>query len=307
MPDTREFLRKVLDTLDTHVVVIDKTGKIFFVNRTWVEFGQDNACAVRLNWDNLNYLVECERAAQQGDEFGRLAGEGILNVITGRLPRFYLEYPCHAPDQRRWFKMRVIPFFHNNNTWYTITHENITERKLSEEKALDMARMDGLTGIFNRRHFDETIENELKRSVRQQLNLTLVLIDVDHFKLYNDTYGHLAGDECLKEVASILKETAQRPSDLVARYGGEEFVILLGDTVQCQAEQLMKRLSDSLSRAAIEHERSPVNAYVTLSAGVITAAPDSEMTAGNLLAQADNLLYKAKEQGRNLTLYRTIS
>lgn len=159
--------------------------------------------------------------------------------------------------------------------------------------------LDGLTGIANRRRFDETMAREWRRCARSHLPLSLVILDVDHFKAYNDQYGHQAGDECLRIVAEVLAERARRPSDLVARYGGEEFVCLLPETDGPGATRVAEGFRIGVAERRIPHAQSPVAPYVTVSLGVATVIPSTESSPEKLAEMADQLLYRAKRTGRN--------
>jgi len=159
---------------------------------------------------------------------------------------------------------------------------------------------DGLTGIANRRRFDEFMASEWKRAGRKKLPLTLILIDIDYFKAYNDNYGHQKGDDTLKSVAAALDKSLNRPADLLARYGGEEFVVVLPDTTMQGALQLANSLLDNVRLLAVPHEHSPVSNQVTISAGIACCEPNlSHNTIALLIEAADKALYEAKERGRN--------
>ena len=159
--------------------------------------------------------------------------------------------------------------------------------------------LDGLTGIANRRRFDDTMAREWRRCARSHLPLSLIILDVDHFKAYNDQYGHQAGDECLRIVAEVLAERARRPSDLVARYGGEEFVCLLPETDGPGATRVAEGFRAAVAERRIPHAQSPVAPYVTISLGVATVIPSVESSPDRLAEMADQLLYRAKRSGRN--------
>ena len=159
--------------------------------------------------------------------------------------------------------------------------------------------IDGLTGIANRRRFDEALLREWRRCARSHLPLSLVMLDVDHFKAYNDHYGHQAGDECLRAVATLLDEQMKRPGDLVARYGGEEFICLLPETDVDGATRVAERLREAVAGQQLPHALSPVGGYVTISLGVASAMPLGEAPPDGLTQLADRLLYEAKRAGRN--------
>lgn len=192
---------------------------------------------------------------------------------------------------------------HSQN-YVNIYSVDITKRKEAEEQLKRLATLDGLTGVANRRAFDEHFLKEWNRCNRNQLPLSIILCDIDYFKLYNDTFGHIYGDQCLKQVAQALLIWAQRPGDLLARYGGEEFAIILPETDLNGAESVAKNMLLNIRELKIEHPESKVNPYVTLSLGVSNMIPKTDQTPEKLLIAADNALYCAKESGRNqLHLY----
>ena len=159
--------------------------------------------------------------------------------------------------------------------------------------------IDGLTGVYNRRYFDERLATEWARAMRTQAALSVVLLDVDLFKRYNDRYGHQAGDDCLRRVATALKAGIRRPGDLAARYGGEEFVCLLPDTNLSGALTLAKQLGGAVRALQMTHADSAVAPVVTVSLGVGSKASKSQGSAVALLSVADAQLYRAKSLGRN--------
>ncbi|MGC1393869.1 MAG: diguanylate cyclase [Coleofasciculaceae cyanobacterium] len=164
------------------------------------------------------------------------------------------------------------------------------------------ATLDGLTQLANRRCFDQYLEQEWRRLTRESQPLSLILCDVDFFKLYNDTYGHQAGDEALKKVAAALGDTVKRPADLVARYGGEEFALVLPNTHQEGALHIAESIHQAIRRLKLVHEASSVNSYITLSVGVATVIPRLNNSATALIAAADAGLYQAKASGRDRTI-----
>ncbi len=178
---------------------------------------------------------------------------------------------------------------------------DMTEHKDLEEKLAALASLDGLTGLANRRHFDETLRDEWARARRDGTALSLLMMDVDYFKRYNDQHGHQAGDECLVSVARIIAGQAQRPSDLAARYGGEEFVLLLPGTDAAGCEQVGERIRQALHDLRLPHATNPPSKCVTISLGGATGWPNAEEPADqtSLIATADRALYAAKSLGRN--------
>ncbi len=162
-----------------------------------------------------------------------------------------------------------------------------------------ITNLDGLTGVANRRFFDQEFERQWRRSQRSQTPLAVLMMDIDHFKLYNDRYGHQQGDECLRAVARALQARAKRPADLVARYGGEEFVALLPETPAVGVLALAREMCSAVAGLGLEHASSPVAPHVTLSVGAAWAMPARDRAKEELLADADRALYRAKDQGRN--------
>ena len=176
---------------------------------------------------------------------------------------------------------------------------NHLELKRYRDLLENLSATDGLTGISNRRHFDEILAIEWRRAKRNQTPLSLILMDIDVFKAYNDHYGHLAGDDCLYHVARVISRCVQRPSDLVARYGGEEFACLMPDTDADGAIMVAKQMRSALENLNIPHAYSPVADHVTLSFGVAMMVPLAGQPLFDLIRRADELLYTAKRNGRN--------
>jgi len=159
--------------------------------------------------------------------------------------------------------------------------------------------LDGLTGIANRRHFEEVLDLEWRRARRADTVLSLIMIDTDFFKAFNDAYGHQHGDDCLKQVATALHQTLNRAGDLVARYGGEEFMIILPETDAQGAATIAEALRVSVVALEIPHENSPTDKIVTISLGVVTGFPGEDFSASSLITAADGAMYQAKREGRN--------
>ncbi|SFS03650.1 PAS domain S-box-containing protein/diguanylate cyclase (GGDEF) domain-containing protein [Dyella sp. OK004] len=183
---------------------------------------------------------------------------------------------------------------------------DISERKRTEAKLLDMQReleelsfKDGLTGVANRRRFDAILHQEWNHSRRTKLPLSLLMLDIDYFKQYNDCYGHLQGDQCLKQVAAILSTTITRPRDFMARFGGEEFVLVLPETDEDGARQMAERCRDLIAKAQIPHARSEIGTVLTVSLGVGTTVPGQTDEPLMFIEAVDQLLYQAKQRGRS--------
>lgn len=176
----------------------------------------------------------------------------------------------------------------------------LTELKVTNRRLESLSYVDGLTGISNRRSFDNFIGVHYKNFVRKRQPLSLIMIDIDNFKDFNDNYGHLKGDDCLILVGNCLEDNIKRPTDFVARYGGEEFAIVLPDTDSKGAQNIANLLREKIEDLEIKHERSKTSKYVTISLGVATLYPKNEFESIEwLINNADKALYKAKNNGRN--------
>ncbi|MDC4428390.1 GGDEF domain-containing protein [Acinetobacter baumannii] len=162
-----------------------------------------------------------------------------------------------------------------------------------------LSQQDALTGLANRRYLDETLDNEWRRALRHETPLTIMMVDIDFFKPYNDSLGHLKGDQCLKDIATAISSIAARSGDLVARYGGEEFLLLFPMTNAQQAKIQAERLMNAIKKIAIVHPCSSVSPYVTISVGVATTIPRLNDSISAFVSRADHALYQAKTNGRN--------
>ncbi|MBP2643691.1 MAG: diguanylate cyclase with and Cache sensor [Firmicutes bacterium] len=179
--------------------------------------------------------------------------------------------------------------------------ERTKDLMLLNEKLEQLSITDGLTGIPNRRYFDDVVGREWQRAKRKRTQLALLMLDVDYFKAYNDTYGHPAGDACLKMIASILSMTVKRSGDFIARYGGEEFAIVLPATNTQGAFAVGEKIREAVQKLAAKHEKSHVSEIVTVSIGGAVTIPNSVTTPQLLIDSADKALYQAKQEGRNCT------
>lgn len=177
------------------------------------------------------------------------------------------------------------------------------ELRYANEKLEKLARTDSLTEVANRRFFNETLQCEWRRASRDGLSLTIMLVDIDYFKRFNDCYGHLQGDECLQLVARTLEKAVRRGGDLVARYGGEEFALILPN-VGKEAMQLAERCRAAVLALEIPHEESETSEHVTISIGMSSTIPDHTVAPEDLLDSADRGLYSAKDSGRNTAVFQ---
>ena len=185
---------------------------------------------------------------------------------------------------------------------YFALSETQKELEKSNKELQRLSSMDGLTKIPNRRTFDESLEKEWRNAQRGYKPLSLLIIDIDHFKLYNDGYGHQGGDDCLKNVAQALHASTNRPMDMVCRYGGEEFGVILPDTPIEGAIRVAETMLENIANLKIEHEYSNTSHIVSVSIGVATCFPKDDELSKDLVSMADAALYKAKKNGRNRTV-----
>ncbi|KFJ90665.1 Phytochrome-like protein cph2 [Pseudomonas oleovorans subsp. oleovorans] len=183
---------------------------------------------------------------------------------------------------------------------------DISERKKTEEQLLTLQKQleeysykDGLTGVANRRMFDMVLATEWANAQRSQQPLSLILLDIDHFKQYNDHYGHVQGDDCLKSVGQALSRAVKRPRDFVGRFGGEEFVLVLPETDEAAARHIAERCRQQVRQQRIAHARSAVSSLLTISLGVGTIVPGAHDRSQDFLSAVDKLLYQAKQRGRD--------
>ncbi len=210
------------------------------------------------------------------------------------------ELTCQTKSKKLLFVEISASIITMENQKYLISMvRDISGRKQMEAQLRMFSFTDGLTGVANRRKLDEYIDIEWRRAMRNQLPISIIMIDIDYFKLYNDTYGHLQGDSCLKTVANVIQKSLIRPGDFCARYGGEEFFVLLPDTDEKGALHIAHRIDKNLAKEKIEHCMSDISASVTISMGLASIVPNSKVTSSQLILEADQVLYKAKKEGRN--------
>jgi diguanylate cyclase (GGDEF)-like protein len=216
------------------------------------------------------------------------------------IPVIFVTSSSEDSDEVKCFDVGAVDFIQKPvNAVITRSRVN-THLRLKRQSDLfkSMALFDGLTGIANRRHFESSIHLDWLQCAREQTPISLLLMDIDHFKQFNDHYGHQAGDQCLQKVAKTLTSILYRPYDLLARYGGEEFAIILPKTNHEGAQHVAKNVIQAMKGLGIAHIKSETG-LVALSVGVATTTPLPKTSPDTLIAQADKALYQAKENGRN--------
>lgn len=223
------------------------------------------------------------------------------NPETNSIPIIFVTAKNEVADEERGLRLGAVDYITKP------FHLSIVKARLQNHLKLrmitnlleTMAWLDGLTCIPNRRRFDDALNTEWKRAQRTGTPLSLILMDIDYFKDYNDNYGHVAGDTCLKSVASALASSVTRAGDLVARYGGEEFVLLMPETDGQGARQFAEQLRSNIEALCIPHDYSGAACWVTISVGYASVVPILGGEASILFEEADRMLYQAKNAGRN--------
>lgn len=216
---------------------------------------------------------------------------------------------CHMPraEKRLYLAIDAGPIYDEAGHLIAVveTLRDMTEHKLAQNELQHLAHKDGLTSLANRRAFDIQLEDEWQHARQSQNAISLLLMDVDRFKRFNDIYGHRIGDECLKKVADVIASQAKRTCDLAARYGGEEFAIILPGVDSQGAIQVAERVRQSVFDLRYAHSGSSHDSCVTISIGVASMIPDFSEAASKLVDIADQALYQAKADGRNRAIYQS--
>ena len=285
-------LRMIVNGMDEGLMIIEASGRIQYSNPA------------------------CERYLGYGPN--KLAGHAIPELLGAPLAQEYLDYfaACaadpgavrpagarevlirHHDGAVRAMDLTLTPMVAGDLLFIGLLHD-ITHHKQSETALQHAAMVDPLTQIANRRHFDSYLIQEWHRAVRSGQPLSLIVLDVDHFKLYNDTLGHAAGDLCLQKVAAAIQSRALRATDLAARYGGEEFVLLFAETTLETAVALGESIRAHVESMRMAHPRSPTSEWLTVSIGVATITPTQFDLIEQFFVAADRMMYAAKEAGRN--------
>lgn len=303
--ESQRFINGIIDA-STNILYVDSIadGRNVYINR-WLTnvLGYEPEDVRKLGAHYLEQLVHWEEKAQMISERRKLAtmsdGEVVENEYRFR----------HRQGHWRWLLCRETVFQRDdegNPAQIFGTATDITKLKRAEanlhasnQELTRLAHMDGLTQVANRRSFDDCLAKVWKNIGQGHLSLSLILCDIDYFKSYNDTYGHQAGDECLKRVAKTIEQSAKRSNDLVARYGGEEFAVILPNTDQRGMTRVAQEIQRQVRQLAIPHSQSQVSNQITLSMGISSVNSTDEVHPEMLIAAADRALYQAKSEGRD--------
>lgn len=290
------LFESIFHSVEEHIAVIQRSGEIIACNQAWQRFGFENGIDAEFNWIGQNYLDVLKKSCAAGDLNASDILSGMLTVVHAGVSAFSYEYPCHSPTRQRWFTMRITILQGVEPDYFVITHHDITQRKIAEQRAEALSLQDPLTGLGNRRLFDASLIEALRLSQRDQTWIGLLLIDVDHFKSYNDEFGHLAGDLCLRKVAAVLQAHARRPGDIAMRIGGDEFALL----VRITASSDLTTMAESVLQDVRHLQMSFANGQLlTVSIGVIAVVAQPQLSADTLYQTVDQALYQAKVAGRN--------
>ncbi|MDH5357017.1 MAG: diguanylate cyclase [Gammaproteobacteria bacterium] len=245
-------------------------------------------------------IILLDTSMQESDSFD-ICRQLNEDDLTKDIPIIFIAEKSHNSDETKGFETGAVDFI-TMPVNPVVTKARIqTHIKLKQQRDLlaTLAEIDGLTGIANRRRFDELLTKEYKQALREHEPIALLMVDIDDFKPFNDHYGHMAGDATLKQVAHIIDKTLNRPMDLVARYGGEEFVCLLPNTDIEGMTLIANSVLEAIRALRIPHEFARAADILTLSIGGASVIPKHGDTPESLVVMADKRLYKAKETGRN--------
>ncbi len=303
--ESQRFIQSIVDA-STNILYIDSfaDGSSFYINR-WIKnvLGYEPKEIQQLGACYLEQLVHADQKNLMAMERQKLAEARDSEVVENEY-RFR-----HSQGHWRWLLCRETVFKRDHNgqpTQIFGTATDITKRKNAEVALADfnqelkrLARMDGLTQVANRRSFDEYIKQAWNNIGPGRASLSLILCDIDYFKSFNDTYGHQAGDICLKTVAKTIEKTVQRSTDFVARYGGEEFAVVLPNTNAAGAERVADEIRHAIKLLEIAHSESKVSDRITLSLGIASISSSKNAHPDMLIAAADQGLYSAKYGGRD--------
>lgn len=289
--DAKQKLIDIADSMNEGVLVLNREGTLGFMNR-------EAECLLGYDFKELsqnpqNIYITLRVQSEEGDE------KSIIRRACDNGERTHLDdATLKAKDGNQFPISLTLSPLHSEqgNKGTVILFHDISERKKVEKELLEMALHDRLTGLYNRRSFDDKMENEIKRTERYDKNLSLLMIDIDHFKKINDTYGHQAGDEVLKKLATVIVKCI-RNSDYAARYGGEEFTVILPETTLEQAAVMAERIREAIATTQFTLLSHTDKIHLTVSIGLSTYRENSSVE--ELINAADTALYKAKKSGRN--------
>ena len=304
------LLESVLGAVNLGAVVLDNTRRVVLWNN-WMARHTGRSASAVLGNDFFTLFPELS---------GKRVDAAVTQALRDNFPALLSHSLNKAPfplfqnaaavarGERMQQAVAVTPIAVDGGARYCLVQVTdvslaVGRETLLREQALVLRSQtveDGLTGIANRRHFDTTLEKEVRRAKRNGSPLSLLMIDIDHFKAYNDHYGHQHGDSCLTAVAKVMADLLKRPGDLLARYGGEEFVAVLAEADAGQALRMAENLRGAVRALGLPHAAAPgAEQYVTVSVGIATLRNPQDINEQTLIGQADRALYLSKKTGRN--------
>ncbi len=305
--ESEEKYRSILDASPDDITITDLEGKILMISPAAKEiFGYESDFDSFIGMQLLEFIIpqDVERAKAnikkmyQGSNLKATEYRGIKkdrSIFDIEVNSRFI-YDANGHPAKMLFIIRDI----SERKAAELKIKKLLEQLENEKNLAQLNSItDSLTGLVNRGYFDETLTKEFSRMKRSCKKLSLIMLDIDYFKKYNDTYGHQAGDKCLKIISDALKKIVERGSDIVARYGGEEFIVILPETDEKGAEILAERLRTAIEDLAVPHSTSDISKYVTVSLGVVTIDPKDLISQEEALKFVDEALYKAKKTGRN--------
>jgi len=265
-----------------------------------VLFATDGKNAIEIAVNELPDLILLDIVMPDIDGY-QVCSQLKNKECTKNIPIIFITSKSDEEDETKGLKVGAIDYIIKPFSIPIVKARvrNHVELKRRGDLLESLSMLDGLTGIPNRRRFEEYLDQEWRRSVRERSHLSIILLDIDFFKNFNDNYGHLAGDDCLKKVAMALNNAIRRPADLIARYGGEEFVCVMPCTKSVGGIYVAENIRKSISELRVPHSHSSVGEHVTISLGVATCIPNGDSLPEELINAADKQLYLAKSKGRN--------
>lgn len=232
-----------------------------------------------------------------------------LETVTQNVPVIFVTAMGKAVDEQKGLLLGAVDYIKKPFSIPIVRTRVETHLVLKRQRDIlnKLSSLDGLTGIANRRFLDENLSRHWRHSIREHKAISFIMIDIDFFKLYNDTYGHLEGDNCLKSLAATFTGSLKRPGDFVARYGGEEFAVVLPETDESGLCYILDKLWKATQGLKIPHEKSNVSEFVTISQGGVSTLPSQDSSLEAFISRSDQLLYNSKEKGRNRYEYEVIT
>ena len=284
----KKKVKNYLELIDKNIISssTDLEGTIIDVSTAFTE----------LTGYSKDELIGHNHRILKGSQTSTAEYEELWNTITdnkvwsGEVKNFKKDKSAY------WINAKIFPTFDDNEvkTGYVAIRQDITDKKRLEQISI----VDELTNLYNRRHFNSVIKDEINRAKREDKMIAFMMLDIDHFKQYNDTYGHQEGDHVIRDISQVIKEFAGRAGDNAFRLGGEEFGVIFTDTDKQKIKKYASTLIETIENLKISHENSSASKYVTISAG-LAFSNENNLDSDILYKDADDLLYKAKESGRN--------